>query len=232
MPVTPRVIAIGGGGFTHEADSAMEDFILAQVAHPHPRIGFIGTASQDDPVKIARFHQRFAGICALSTHLPMAAGADEAQGWVAALDIVYVGGGNTLQLVAHWRRHGIDQVMIAAARHGVLMAGVSAGANVWFEHALSDSGGNGLLPTRGIGLLAGSCCPHYSSEPQRQPALRACIAQGELPEGIAIDDGVAVLIDGVGNRLAHSSREGAGACLVRRVSDAVVCEPVPIAIRP
>ena len=148
------------------------------------------------------------------------------------MDSVYVGGGNTLQLVAHWRRHGIDQVMIAAARHGVLMAGVSAGANVWFEHALSDSGGNGLLPTRGIGLLAGSCCPHYSSEPQRQTALRACIAQGELPEGIAIDDGVAVLIDGVGNRLAHSSREGAGACLVRRVSDAVVCEPVPIAIRP
>ena len=231
MPMTPRIIAIGGGGFTHGADSAMEDFILAQVPMARPRIGFIGTASQDDPVKIARFHARFAGACASHTHLPMAADATEAQAWVAGLDIVYVGGGNTLHLVSHWRRQGIDQVMIAAARRGVLMAGVSAGANVWFERALSDSGGNGLAPTTGIGLMAGSGCPHYSSEPQRQPAFRACIARGELPDGVAIDDGVAVLIDGAGGRWAHASREGAGASFVRRVGNATVCEPIAPAVR-
>ncbi len=232
MPVTPRVIAIGGGGFTHEADSAMEDFILAQVPSARPRIGFIGAASRDDPVKTTRFHQRFAAVCASCTHLPMQAGAAEAQGWVDGLDIVYVGGGNTLHLVAHWRRQGIDQVMVAAARRGVLMAGVSAGANVWFELALSDSGGNGLTPTTGFGLIAGSCCPHYSSEPQRQPAFTAYIARGELPDGIAIDDGVAVLVDGAGARLAHSSREGAGAFLLRRVGGAAICEPIPLAVRP
>lgn len=232
MPRNPRVIAIGGGGFTHEADASMEDFILAQVPIAQPRIGFVGAASRDDPVKIARFHARFADACTSCTHLPMAAGAAQAQAWVDALDIVYVGGGDTLHLVSHWRAQGIDRVMIAAARRGVLMAGVSAGANVWFDHALSDSGGNGLAPAAGIGLLAGSCCPHYSSEPQRQPALMACIARGDLPDGVAIDDGVAVLFDRAGARLAHSSREGAGACLVRRVGSAVVCEPVASAIRP
>jgi peptidase E len=232
MPCNPRVIAIGGGGFTHEADSAMEDFILAQVPMAQPRIGFVGAASRDDPVKIARFHARFAGACASCTYLPMAAGAAQAQAWVDALDIVYVGGGNTLHLVSHWRMQGIDQVMIAAARRGVLMAGVSAGANVWFEYSLSDSGGNGLNPTPGIGLLAGSGCPHYSSEPQRQPAFMACIARGELPDGVAIDDGVAVLVDVAGARLAHASRAGAGACFVRRVGNAVVCEPIAPAIRP
>ena len=69
MPITTRVIAIGGGGFTHEVDPAMEDFILAQVRAERPRIGFIGTASQDDPVKIARFHRRFGVVCAVTTHL-------------------------------------------------------------------------------------------------------------------------------------------------------------------
>ncbi|MCF8159753.1 MAG: peptidase E [Polaromonas sp.] len=230
--MTPRVIAIGGGGFTHEADSTMEDFILAQVPMVRPRIGFIGAASRDDPVKIARFNERFSGACASCTHLPSTAGATEAQVWVAALDIVYVGGGNTLHLVSHWRTQGIDQVMMAAARRGVLMAGVSAGANVWFDHALSDSGGNGLTPTAGIGLIPGSCCPHYSSESQRQPAYMACIARGELPDGVAIDDGVAVLFEGTGARVAHSSRDGAGACIVRRVGNALVCEPVAPAIRP
>ena len=232
MPLTPRVIAIGGGGFTHQADPAMEDFILAQVPMARPRMGFVGAASQDDPVKTARFYERFAEVCATCSHLPMAADATEAQRWVAALDIVYVGGGNTLRLVEHWRRQRIDQVMIAAARLGVLMAGVSAGASVWFDHALSDAGGDGLAPIGGIGLLAGSCCPHYSSEPQRKPAFMACIARGELPDGVAIDDGVAVLFDGAGARLAHSSRIGAGACLVRRLGDAVVCEPIAPAVRP
>ena len=232
MPMKVRVIAIGGGGFTHGADPAIEDFILAQFAGLRPRIGFIGIASRDDPVKIARFHQRFASTCALGAPLPMAAGAAEAQVWVETLDIVYVGGGNTLHLVAHWRKQGIDQVMIAAARRGVLMAGVSAGANVWFEHALSDSGGNGLAPTTGIGLLAGSCCPHYSSEPLRQPAFATAIGRGELPDGIAIDDGAAVLIDADGARLAFAARQGAGARVVRRVGNAVVCEPIPPAIRP
>ena len=36
------------------------------------------------------------------------------------------------------------------------MAGVSAGASVWFESALSDSAGLGLQPVSGIGLVAGS----------------------------------------------------------------------------
>lgn len=226
MPMKVRVIAIGGGGFTHAADPAMEDFILAQVAHARPRIGFIGAASRDDPVKIARFHERFAAACEVHTHLAMAAGAAQAQAWVEGMDIVYVGGGNTLHLVAHWRRQGIDQVMIAAARRGVLMAGVSAGANVWFEHALSDSGGNGLAPTAGIGLLAGSCCPHYSSEPQRQPAFAARIAHGDLPDGIAIDDGVAVLVDGTGRMSAFSARPGATARRVRRIVGAAHCDPI------
>lgn len=232
MSMVPRVIAIGGGGFTQEADPDMEEFILQQVQAERPRIGFIGTASSDDPVKIARFHARFSGNCALTTHLPMATPAAQARAWVGGLDIVYVGGGNTLHLIAHWRRHAIDAVMRDAARSGVLMAGVSAGANVWFAHALSDSGGQGLAPTTGIGLIAGSCCPHYSSEPQRQSAFMACVARGELPDGIAIDDGAAVLVDGTGAMRVYASRSGAGACTVRRVGNASVCEPVAPAVRP
>ena len=232
MTPHPRLIAIGGGGFTHETDPDLENFLLAQLPTARPRIGFVGTASRDDPAKIARFHARFTAVCASHTHLPMAADAAHTQAWLDDLDIVYVGGGNTLHLVAHWREQGIDQVMKAAARRGVLMAGVSAGANVWFDHALSDSGGMDLQSCRGIGLFAGSCCPHYSSEPQRPPAFMACIAGGALPDGVAIDDGVAVLVDGQGVMRAFSAREGAGACKVRRSGDAAVWAPLPQAITP
>ncbi len=232
MTMLPRLFAVGGGGFTHEADPAMEDFLLAQLPVALPHVGFVGTASRDDPVKIARFHARFDGLCATHTHLPMSADAAHAQAWVEGLDMVYVGGGNTLHLVAHWRSQGIDQVMLDAARRGVLMAGVSAGANVWFAQALSDSGGRGLEPAVGIGLMAGSCCPHYSSEPQRQPAFMACVAQGQLADGIAIDDGAAVLIDEAGSARVFAARAGAGALRVCRLGDAAVCKPVARALKP
>lgn len=232
MTPHPRLVAIGGGGFTHEADVAMEDFILTQVPVARPRIGIIGTASRNDPIKVARFRARFADVCAMHSHLPMGADAAHAQAWAKSLDIVYVGGGNTLHLLTEWHSSGIGQVMVAAARRGVLMAGVSAGASVWFDHALSDSGGRGLEPFRRIGLVAGSCCPHYSSEPQSQAAFMAHIARGELPDGIAIDDGVAVMIDGTGVMRSFSTREGAGAYNVRRTGNTAVCMPMAQAITP
>jgi hypothetical protein len=63
----------------------------------------------------------------------------------------------------------------------------------------------------GLGLVAGSCCPHYDTEPARPPAFAAAIAQGHLPNGIAIDDGVAVLLNQHGPQQVFSARPGAGA---------------------
>ena len=223
-----RLIAIGGGGFTHEADPAMEDFILAQSGRARPRIGYIGAASQDDPVKISRFHKRFAGLCAGLSHLPQDCNAQEASHWAEGLDIIYVGGGNTLHLIAHWRQNGWDTLLKAAACQGVLMAGVSAGASVWFEQALSDAGGRGLLPVQGIGMVGGSCCPHYSSEPQRQPAFAAAIASGALGAGLAIDDGVAVLIEGNQAAATFSARAQAGAYQLSRQGAGVQSKALPV----
>ncbi len=49
----------------------------------------------------------------------------------------------------------------------------------------------GYRPLRGLGLVRGSCCPHYSEEPARRPAFEAAIASGSIFAGLAIDDGVA-----------------------------------------
>ena len=216
MTAFPRLIAIGGGGFTHALDPALEDFIVATAGCARPRVGFIGTASEDDPLKIRRFYDRFAALSDHLTHLTAGSDASNAARWADTLDIIYVGGGHTLRLINHWRNTGVDQVLMAAARRGVLMAGVSAGASVWFEQALSDAGGQGLRPVTGIGLVAGSCCPHYDSEPQRPPIYTAAVASAALPQGVAIDDGVALLMDGGGQMTAFSARSGAGAYRVTR----------------
>jgi len=71
-----------------------------------------------------------------------------------------------------------------------VLAGVSAGAICWFEAGTTDSFGPALGPfTGGLGLLAGSYCPHYDSEPGRRPLFTSLVAAGRLPAGIACDEG-------------------------------------------
>lgn len=208
------ILAVGGDGFTHNADSELEDFLLS-LAPTRPGIGFAGTASGDDPVKIRRFYERFDGLGSLS-HLPREATGDAAAAWLASLDIVYVGGGNTGRLVTLWRDNGVATAMLDAARRGVVFASVSAGAVCWFDAALSNSGGEGFRALPCLGLAGGSCCPHYAEEPERRPAFRNHIARGALPDGLAIDDGAAVLVGSSGPRLVVSTRPGANAYSVRR----------------
>ena len=120
-----------------------------------------------------------------------------------AQDVVWVGGGNTASLLAVWRMHGLDVVLREAWEAGVVLCGVSAGMNCWFE-ALDD----GLVRPDaaapgcddGLGLLPGSCCPHYDGEEQRRPLYRQLVADGVLPPGYAADDAAALVFEGTSLR--------------------------------
>jgi len=73
-----------------------------------------------------------------------------------------------------------------------VLAGSSAGGICWFEGGTTDSFGRELRAfTDGLGLLPGSYCPHYNSEPGRRPLYHQLISDGTLADGIACDDGAA-----------------------------------------
>jgi peptidase E len=119
-------------------------------------------------------------------------------------------------------------VLREAAQEGVLLAGVSAGMNCWFEASVTDSYGVGRADPLldGLGLLRGSACPHFHGEPRRRPAFRALVADGTLPPGLAVDDGCAVrFVDGEVVDAAASAA-GAGAWRVARRDGGVVEVPV------
>ncbi|MGX2959774.1 Type 1 glutamine amidotransferase-like domain-containing protein [Peribacillus sp. JNUCC 23] len=52
---------------------------------------------------------------------------------VNALDILYVGGGNTHYMLKIWQKTGFDNVVRNVYQNGVILAGISAGAMCWFE---------------------------------------------------------------------------------------------------
>ncbi|MEV7383083.1 Type 1 glutamine amidotransferase-like domain-containing protein [Streptomyces lydicus] len=71
--------------------------------------------------------------------------------------------------------------------------------------------------TDGLGLLPGSLCPHYDSEPARRPGYLAAVNDRALPAGWAVDDGAAALFtDG---RLTDVVTRREGATLRRVQAD-------------
>jgi dipeptidase E len=130
-------------------------------------------------------------------------------------DVIYVGGGNTANMLVIWRRHGVDAILRECWEAGIVLAGISAGAICWFEAAVTDSFGLQLAALNdGLGLLPGSACPHYDSEQLRRPVYQRLVAEG-FPGGYAADEGVGIHFAGTVFSEAVSSRPNAGAYELR-----------------
>jgi peptidase E len=157
-----------------------------------PRVCVLNTALGDDPVWYQKFYAIMSQHGARVSHLqlfPMP-NVDDAEDLLLSQDLIFVGGGSVANMLAVWRVHGLDRIMRRAWESAVVLAGVSAGAICWFEGGTTDSFGPVLRPfTAGLGLLAGSYCPHYSGEPARRPAFQSLVGDGTLPAGLACDDG-------------------------------------------
>jgi peptidase E len=204
--ITKKIIAIGGGGFTHESDDTLDQFFLDQCSKKKIKLGFLATASKDDVKKISLFYKKFENKNLELSHFNLTQKIDGFSSWILNKDIIYVGGGNTSFMLDIWRKNSLDKIFKKAYENGIVLAGVSAGAGCWFDWILSDSVGPGLKPLKGISLISGSCTPH-SSEEKRINQFELNIKNAELPPGIAIDDGVAVLfIDGKPSEV-YSSRK-------------------------
>ena len=204
--IEKKIIAIGGGGFTHHSDESLDQFVLDQSKKINNKIGFLATASKDDKEKISSFYKRFGNIDSELSHFNLTLNVDGFSEWILEKDIIYIGGGNTVFMLEIWRKYKLEQIFKNAYEKGIILSGVSAGAVCWFDWILSDSVGPGFNPLRGINLISGSCTPH-SSNIKRINQFESDIKDSKLPSGIAIDDGVAVVfIDGKPTEV-YSSRK-------------------------
>ena len=154
------------------------------------------TASADSDYGIVRFYETFARHARVS-HLPLFRRQGDVRDLLLEQDVIYVSGGNTLNMLAIWRLHGVDTALREAWERGIVLIGSSAGSICWFESGVTDSYGPELKPIHGcLGFLAGSNCPHYDGEAQRRPVYTRLVDSGELPPGCACDDGATLLYRG------------------------------------
>lgn len=211
-----KLIAIGGGGFTAETDGRLDDLVLSLTKGAATHCGFINTASDHDPGRIERFERLMAPRVAKAHVLPHSADASELAEWIEQLDLIYVGGGDTERLKTVWTERQYWPIFEAAINRGLWIAGVSAGAVIWFEAALVRNYARRLELFQGAGLVPGSVCVHFSSEAERAMTFSEAINAGAIPPGLAIDDGVAVVMDSHAAPYTVTARQGHRAYRVSR----------------
>jgi peptidase E len=193
--VITRVLAFGGHDFTSRPpDRAVCELMLRLAtvrAGGRPRICILPTASGDTSEQIGRFYSAFAerpcdpsdlSLFRLGTR-PM-----ELRDHLLAQDLIYVGGGSLLNLLAVWEAHQLSAILSLAWRRGIVLAGQSAGAMCWFEAGITKSSGK-PLPGAGLACSAAASASTTTTNPTAAPptstrspmACRAAMASTTTP---------------------------------------------------
>ena len=227
-----RILALGGHEFSFRpADRAVCELLLRLAAErggDRPRTCILPTASGDTSEQISSFYSAFGErLCEPSDvslfrlgRRPLAL-----RDHLLSQDLIYVGGGSMVNLLAVWEAHDIASILSLAWRQGVVLAGQSAGAMCWFEAGITKSSGK-PLPASGLGLLGGSLCVHYNNEPERRAAYLDAVGGG-MPSGYGLDDYAGLLWEGEGVPSAVTARRGARAYRVSGEREEVTESPLP-----
>jgi peptidase E len=208
-----QIIAMGGGGFSMEPDNLLLDqYVLKQTGKKRPKVCFVPTASADSAEYTLRFYKAFSTLSCEPSHLPLfSPPTADLRSYVLEKDVIYVGGGNTKNLLALWKEWKLDEIFREAWHQGIVLAGISAGSLCWFEQGITDSIPGDLTPISCLGFLKGSNCPHYDGEKNRRPTYQRLIGEKKIHGGMAADDGVALHYIGTMLNKIVSSRPDAKA---------------------
>jgi peptidase E len=218
MTMRRQIVALGGGGFSQEPDNlALDRYVLAATGLERPRVAFVPTASGDADGYVERFYAAFRTLDCEPSHLGLfRREIADLRAFVLAQDAVYVGGGNTLNMLALWKLHGLDAIFREAYERGVVLAGISAGALCWFKEGTTDSLGP-LTDIECLGFIPHSLSVHHDAEPDRRPRFSRRIGEGAMAPGYGVDEGAALhMVDGELLRVVTSRPEAAAYWVERR----------------
>jgi dipeptidase E len=223
-----RIVPFGGLRPTPGRVHPLVEYLLDLTGKSRARVAFIPTALGDSTEALVNMYARFPPSRTERSHLTLFnRTVDDIDRYLIDQDLIVVGGGNTANMLAVWRVHGVDRALRAAWERGVTLTGGSAGSLCWFECGTTDSFNLYKLAALhdGLGFLHGSHCPHYDGEEQRRPFYHQLIAGG-FPAGFAIDDDAAMCFAGTTVAEVVTAREGATAYRVERVDGVVVETPL------
>lgn len=162
-----KIIAIGGGeigrpGYQIETESIDKEIILL-ANKKSPKVLFLPTASGDNASYYETFQKYYGQKLRCKTDVLYLINNNfsikEIKEKILASDIIYVGGGDTQEMLKVWNNLGINKILKDAGKKDIILSGLSAGSYCWFEKSISSTK---EVVYDGIGLISGlSIVCHY-----------------------------------------------------------------------
>ena len=171
-----KIIAIGGGELRERTTLKIDEYIAALAkAHAGENRAnalFIPTASHDYMPYYNTFHKVYTGVFNVKTDVALTVfkevDMEKLRAKFQKADVIYVGGGDTVFMIEHWKKTGLLSLIEDAYQRGVIIAGLSAGAICWFSDIYTDSQaalgeGDKYAMFQGLSWINGKISPHYGS---------------------------------------------------------------------
>lgn len=195
------IVAIGGGELDQRETYGIDTEIVKLTGKERPKALFIPTASDDASGYCDSFQQIYGDelgcevdfLLLIDTDITM----EEICEKISQADLIYVGGGNTGRMLAIWREHQVDQMLLEAHTKGTVLSGISAGSICWFQHGHSEitvpgsQGEYDYIKLDGLGILKGFHCPHFNE--YERPISFPDMVQGTEDMGVAIENNCAII---------------------------------------
>ena len=204
--MSKKIVAIGG--FTDRKDAVKEPYdteIVKLSGKENPNLLYIAHAQ---PFNIEAQEAWFQngkktfgdlhGCVCKDLKITELDNKEKVQELVEWADIIYEGGGNTLDMIKIWKEKGFDKILKKAWEDGKVMCGLSAGANCWFEESSTDSlqilyGPDApLIAMDCLGFVKGFFVPHCD-EPGRYDSVKEILKDKKIV-GISMSNGAAIEI--------------------------------------
>jgi peptidase E len=220
------IFAVGGWRAVKDGLPLMRYFV-GLTGKPTPKVCLLPTATGDSAESIVTYYDIMNQLDCRPRHLRLfqPSRVSNFEEVLLDMDAIYVGGGNTLNMLAIWRDQGIDKTLQKAWNRGIVLGGESAGAICWFSQGCTDSRPGKLTALEGLGWLPGSACPHFNDE-KRRTAYHELVLAGQLRDGLALEEGVGALFEDEKLIRLVTSIPNARAYAVKRLEDKVVTSPL------
>lgn len=183
------------------------EYVIAILQKKNIRFCYIGTAAKDrliDRLFFSGFMKSKFGKAIQISQLLLTAQitAKQIEACLLMQDIVFVGGGNTEQMLKIWENKGFTAILNKLKKEDRLpiLAGVSAGGMYPFHSGLTDATAGQYRALKCLDWLKHSFCPHSNSKIkslciyddnhylERMSAYKAAIKSKQLPPGYAVPD--------------------------------------------
>lgn len=208
--MTNIIVAIGGKSHKKLQDNedilklkpdSIDKEIVRLTGKSNPNILFLGHANPDEEQRnfeiIKSVYSKLNCNCRILKANELR-DENKVNDLIGSSDIIYVGGGNTINMIRLWKKTKFDEVLKKSWQNGKVMCGVSAGAGCWFKECTSDSlkilygSDQPYIGVRCLGLMNYLFTPHCN-EKERLDEVKNILKENNLI-GIAVSNEAAIEI--------------------------------------